>query len=195
MTRPKKCRWIDRMPVALHFKPAGIPLRSLEEVSLTLDEAEALRIADLEGNYHELGGEVMGVSRATFGRILESARHKVADVILTGKALRIEGGVIRMTDVRTFICNDCGNTWQEPYGTGYPDGCPQCRSANIVRSEGAAAPGPAGGAFAGGGRGVGSGPGGGAGPGRGLGSGGGKRRGRGRARGGGRGRGGGLGGM
>ena len=65
----------------------------LEEVVLGLDETEALRLADLEGLSHEQVGERMEVSRPTVGRILESARRKVAEALVHGKALRISGGV------------------------------------------------------------------------------------------------------
>lgn len=82
------------MPILM--KPAGRPLRELEEVRLGFDEAEALRLADLEGLYQEAAARSMGVSRQTFGRIVEEARRKVADAILGGKALRIEGGEIRL---------------------------------------------------------------------------------------------------
>lgn len=76
------------------FKPAGIPARELEEVILTYDQAEALRLADLEGLYQEAAARSMGVSRQTFGRIVEEAHRIVADAILNGKALKIEGGKI-----------------------------------------------------------------------------------------------------
>ncbi len=62
----------------------------LEEVSLSLDELEAIRLADYEGRYHEEAATGMKVSRATFGRILNTARSKVAEAIVYGKALRIE---------------------------------------------------------------------------------------------------------
>ncbi len=55
-----------------------------------MDELEALRLADFEGLYHEEAAKHMDISRATFGRIIDSARHKVAEAILQGKALRIE---------------------------------------------------------------------------------------------------------
>jgi predicted DNA-binding protein (UPF0251 family)/predicted Fe-Mo cluster-binding NifX family protein len=74
------------------MKPAGVPVRAIEEVRLGFDEAEAIRLADLEGLYQEAAARSMGVSRQTFGRIIETARRKVADSILNGKALRIEGG-------------------------------------------------------------------------------------------------------
>jgi predicted DNA-binding protein (UPF0251 family) len=76
----------------VYFKPRGVPLRTLTDVRLGLDEVEALRLADLEGLSQEEVGRQMNVSRATVGRILEQARRKVADALTTGKALRIEGG-------------------------------------------------------------------------------------------------------
>jgi hypothetical protein len=65
---------------------------------LYLDELEAIRLADLEGLYHEQGAERMGVSRATFGRILEGARRKIAGVLVQGQALRIEFGKEEIED-------------------------------------------------------------------------------------------------
>jgi predicted DNA-binding protein (UPF0251 family) len=63
---------------------------ALEEVSLRMDELEALRLADYQGLYHEEASVKMKISRATFGRVLEQARRKVAEAILQGKALKIE---------------------------------------------------------------------------------------------------------
>ncbi len=90
MSRPKKCRCIKCSPNTSYFKPKGIPIFQLEEVSLSLDELEAIRLADHEGHYHEAAAIRMKVSRATFGRILNEARKKVAEAIVEGKALRIE---------------------------------------------------------------------------------------------------------
>jgi uncharacterized protein len=90
MSRPKKYRCINCTPNTSYFKPKGIPVFQLEEVSLSLDELEAIRLADYEGLYHEQAAAKMKVSRATFGRILTEARHKVAEAIVDGKALRIE---------------------------------------------------------------------------------------------------------
>jgi len=78
------------MPESNYFKPRGVPLSALEEVILTVDEFEAIRLADHEGLYHEEAAVRMSVSRATFGRILDSARGKVADAIVNGKALKID---------------------------------------------------------------------------------------------------------
>ena len=90
MLRPKKCRCVNCCPDANYFKPRGVPFIRLDEVSLSLDELEAIRLADLEGLYHEQAAGRMDVSRATFGRILGAARRKVAEAIVNGKALRIE---------------------------------------------------------------------------------------------------------
>jgi predicted DNA-binding protein (UPF0251 family) len=68
-------------------------LFKLEEVFLLMDEVEALRLADLEGLYHEDAARKMGVSRATFGRILKQAKRKVAEALLKGKALKIETNI------------------------------------------------------------------------------------------------------
>ena len=81
-------------PGVAYFKPRGVPLRVLDEVVLGLDEVEALRLADFEGLSHEETGERMQVSRQTVGRILEAGRRKVADALVHGKALRIEGGPV-----------------------------------------------------------------------------------------------------
>lgn len=94
MPRPHCLRRVGCAPATTWFKPAGVPLRELDEVTLALDELEALRLADLEGLYQEAGAERMNVSRATFGRIVEAARRKVAEALVHGKALRIEGGPV-----------------------------------------------------------------------------------------------------
>ena len=90
MSRPKKERCIRCQPNALYFKPRGIPLIQLEEVGLSLDELEAIRLADYEGLYHAQAAEKMKISRPTFGRILGEARRKLAETLVEGKALRIE---------------------------------------------------------------------------------------------------------
>ena len=94
--RPFCCRRISGQPAATVYKPVGVPLRELEEVVMTLDEFEALRLADLEGLHQEEGAARMEISRPTFGRVLEAARRKVAEALVRGKALRIEGGPVSM---------------------------------------------------------------------------------------------------
>jgi predicted DNA-binding protein (UPF0251 family) len=100
VSRPKKCRCINCRPDASYFKPKGIPLVQLEEVSLDLDELEAIRLADYEGRYHEQAAREMKVSRATFGRIVNEARRKVAEALIGGKALKIETNDIHKEDTK-----------------------------------------------------------------------------------------------
>jgi uncharacterized protein len=95
MSRPCRCRRIRCSPDTNYFKPRGIPLDMLEEVNLTLDELEAMRLADWEGLYQEDAARKMDISRQTFGNIVKSAHRKIADVILNAKALKIAGGTVK----------------------------------------------------------------------------------------------------
>ena len=92
--RPEKPRRIRGPARITRFKPQGIPLADLDELVLPLDGLEALRLADMEGLYHDAAATAMGVSRATFGRILATARHTLATAVVEGHALRIEGGAV-----------------------------------------------------------------------------------------------------
>ncbi len=94
MSRPVSPRKIENMPSITWFKPVGVPLKQLEEVVLTLDEIEAVRLADVEGLYQEQVANQMNVSRPTVGRILTSARKKMAEALVLGKAIRMEGGSV-----------------------------------------------------------------------------------------------------
>jgi len=74
------------------FKPMGVPVHMLEQVVLTLDEFETLRICDLEGKQQVEAGESMGVSRGTVQRLLVKARAKVVDALLNQKILVLVDG-------------------------------------------------------------------------------------------------------
>ena len=135
MVRPKKNRLIGFDPKINYFKPRGIPVIDLEEVRLTVDEREAIRLADLLGMCHEDAGRQMGVSRATFGRIVQRARQVVADAIINGKAVRVEGGNYKMVGpMRIFRCRACHYEWQEPFGTGRPEKCGGCGGDDFYRA-------------------------------------------------------------
>ena len=97
------------MPGVTYFKPAGIPMRMLDEICLSVEEAEAIRLKDLEDLDQEQCAERMNISRPTFQRVLESARKKIADVLLNGKAMRIEGGNFEMAAIR-YRCQN-GHEW------------------------------------------------------------------------------------
>jgi predicted DNA-binding protein (UPF0251 family) len=133
MSRPTCCRFVESAPACTFFKPRGVPLCRLEQVTLTLDELEAMRLADLEGMYQEQAAERMNVSRPTFARIIESARKKAAEALVNGKALRLEGGNVVLPDVKKRRRGDCGkgrmmtpgNQQQKPrMGTVCPRGKP-----------------------------------------------------------------------
>lgn len=92
MPRPRRCRRVRFLPGVNYFKPARVPMRDLEEITLAVDEFEAIRLKDLEGLDQSKAAERMGISQPTFFRLLDSARKKIADAIVNGKAIRIEGG-------------------------------------------------------------------------------------------------------
>lgn len=134
MPRPRKCRYVGFPPDFVAFKPVGVPSSELDETVLTVDELEAVRLADLEGMYQEQAAERMKVSRQTFGNIVGSARAKIADFLLNGKILRIEGGTLMMEE-RRFSCPGCGLGWRVPFGKPRPGCCPGCGETGFRRDD------------------------------------------------------------
>ena len=131
MPRPIKCRQVAFIPEVTYFKPAGVPLRNLEEVSLSLEEAEAIRLRDLEKLGQEQCAQKMNISRSTFQRLLASARPKVADALLNGKAIKIKGGNFELV-VRRFRCIT-GHEWE--VSSRAPEAlqfCPICSTSQIM---------------------------------------------------------------
>jgi predicted DNA-binding protein (UPF0251 family) len=105
----------------------------LEEVCLSVEEAEAIRLKDLEGLEQEDGAQRMSVSRTTFARVLNSARRKMADALLNGKAIRIEGGNFQMA-LQRFRC-DSGHEWDVPFEVmiNTPQQlCPTCSTPSVI---------------------------------------------------------------
>ena len=113
MPRPRLRRWVASTPKATYFKPQGIPLSDLEEIRLSVEGLEALRLADLNGLTTDAAAVGMGVSRHTFGRVLTTARATVAKALVTGAALRIEGGNYQLADRPTAAITGNAN---EPAG-------------------------------------------------------------------------------
>ena len=121
-----------------YFKPAGVPIHLTDEVCLSIEEVEAIRLKDLEGLDQEESAEKMRVSRPTFQRVLGSARQRIADALLNGKAIRIEGGNFEMATLR-FKCRGEGHEWDVPVESmvaGPPDSCPSCRSSSVYPAPG-----------------------------------------------------------
>jgi len=130
MSRPRKHRRVENVPDITYFKPTGAPLRELDEVRLSVEEAEAIRLKDMECLEQEEGAKKMNISRPTFQRVLASARQKLADVLLNGKAIRIEGGNFEMT-WRRFRCHR-GHEWELDTPVGMPpELCPVCRLPDV----------------------------------------------------------------
>jgi len=90
MVRPRICRIIKFKPKAHYFKPQGIPMYELEEVILTKEEMEAIKLKDHDNLEQIKAAKKMNTSQSTFQRILASARIKIAKAIVKGKALKIE---------------------------------------------------------------------------------------------------------
>jgi len=92
MVRPRLCRRVGFKPDVTYFKPAGVRIVDLEESVLTIDELEAIRLKDLQELEQEEAAKKMNISQPTFNRLLTSARKKLSDAIINGKAIRVEGG-------------------------------------------------------------------------------------------------------
>lgn len=89
--RPKKVRFIQKMPAVRQFSPRGKPGRP-EEVILHVDEFEALKLADFQMFSQAEGATAMRLSRASFGRSVREARRKIADALVNGKIIKIQMG-------------------------------------------------------------------------------------------------------
>jgi uncharacterized protein len=89
MVRPRLCRRVGFNPSVTYFKPQGVSLRQLEIVELTAEEAESLRLCNMQDLDQEDAAQKMNTSRSTFQRILSSASKKVADALINGKAIKI----------------------------------------------------------------------------------------------------------
>lgn len=115
MPRPRKCRLVGLAPEATVFKPCGIPACASEAVKLGLDELEAIRLADLDGLYQQTAAEKMRVSRATFGRLIEAARHKIATALLQSRTLAFQGGPVQIRRAHGSPCVHCMMSCQARY--------------------------------------------------------------------------------
>jgi predicted DNA-binding protein (UPF0251 family) len=135
MPRPSCCRKIGFLPAACRFVPDGVSRYDLEEITLSMDEFEALRLADLEGLYQDAAAQRMGVSRQTFGRIIESARRKVAEALAQAKALKIEGGAFALHPGPTHTCPACRHRWQGESNAAEPVQCPKCQHSSLHQAD------------------------------------------------------------
>jgi predicted DNA-binding protein (UPF0251 family) len=128
--RPTKPRWVEFVPSVTYFKPAGVPIAGLDQVTLGVDEVEAIRLKDYVGLDQEECAMRMNLAQSTFQRMLTGARTKVASALVDGKALRIEGGNYLVSPF-TFECRDCNHEWG--YSSASTEGmaCPKCGGLNV----------------------------------------------------------------
>lgn len=136
VARPTKWRKIENVPLIPYFVPSDKDSGEIPENILKLEELEAIRLKDLEGLEQSECAVKMEVSRPTFQRILLSAREKVADSLVNGKAIRIEGGNFTR-NICPVRCLDCGKEWMESFENmeSIKSGnyaCPSCGLTKIV---------------------------------------------------------------
>ena len=140
MPRPRRFRKVWFEPTTTYFKPLGIRIIDLGEVILTVDEFEAIRLKDLLELDQVKAAKKMNISQPTFNRLIVSARKKIADALVNGKAIRIQGGSFKMMGrgrgfggpARSCVCPKCG--YKEIKVRGEPcirKKCPKCGSMMI----------------------------------------------------------------
>src|SRR4030042_3265128 len=119
MGRPKKWRGVETEPGVTFFKPRGIPLRALQQIVITVDELEAMRLADFLEMTQEEVAQRLQVSRPTVTRMLSRAHRVVAEALVQGKAICIQGGDYRVGQP----CQHCGQWSNAEPGDPVPEGC------------------------------------------------------------------------
>ena len=134
MPRPQDNRIVHGPPLFSEFKPMGVRGRNLEQILMTLDEFEALRLADFIGLSHAEAADEMEISRSTFTRLIEKARKKIADFLIQGKLLTIEGGSIHFRN-NIIHCQDCGHMFKTNIDNAITE-CPACHSKNLLNLAG-----------------------------------------------------------
>lgn len=150
MVRPRKSRIVDFKPEITYFKPKGVPLNTLQEVEITFDELEAIRLTNIEKLNQSEASIKMGIHQSTFQRTLNNAREKIANALVNGKAMKIHGGEYKMNlNLRgrgrmggplaagpegNCVCPNCGH--KEKHERGIPCNkkkCPEC--GNLMTRE------------------------------------------------------------
>ncbi|MBT5023160.1 DUF134 domain-containing protein [Candidatus Woesearchaeota archaeon] len=96
MVRPRKIKHVNFEPGVTYFKPRAIPLNQIEEVELTVDELETLRLVNIEKLSQADAAKKMKIHQSTFQRTLTRAREKITDALVNGKAIKIQGGEYKM---------------------------------------------------------------------------------------------------
>ncbi len=133
LPRPVKPRKIAFVPRNTYFVPVNKPKCELKVMNLKLEELEAMRLKDIEKLNQEKCAEKMNVSRQTFQLIIDEARSKVAQALIEGKAISIEGGNYTF-NICKYKCESCGKLFSEPYEKD-SHRCPACDSTDVLCIE------------------------------------------------------------
>jgi predicted DNA-binding protein (UPF0251 family) len=120
MPRPKKTRFVSAYPAIAAFVPTGVTVSG--EVFMSVEELESIRLSDFEHLDQETAANLMKVSRHTYGRILANARSILAEAVVTGKALKIEGGVYEFRGMGRRRHRRGGRGQGKGRGAGYDQG-------------------------------------------------------------------------
>ena len=134
MPRPQNNRVVNKPPLFIEFKPIGVPGKNLKKINLTLDEYEAIRLADYKGFTHDEASDQMQISRSTFSRLIVTARKKFADFMIHGKILSIEGGNVHFSN-NIILCTGCGYMFKTKIGDSLSK-CPDCESTHLLNLAG-----------------------------------------------------------
>lgn len=134
--RPERFRKVSNPPLISGMKPYGNKDigQNAESIFLLYEEYEALRLCDYEMLNHLQASLVMNVSRPTLTRIYARARQKIAEALVKGKQLIIEGGKVYF-DSEWYSCSDCGCYFNQPEKTEVTTVCPLCNSRKISNCE------------------------------------------------------------
>jgi len=134
MPRPKNNRIVHEPPLFVEFKPTGVAGKNLEQRFLTLDEFEAIRLADFKGLSHEEASQEMNISRSTFSRLIDGARNTTATFMIRGQLLTIDGGNIHFKN-NIIRCLDCGHMFKTSIDMPLTK-CPSCSSTELENLAG-----------------------------------------------------------
>jgi len=134
MSRHKKDRIISNPPIYSGFKPLGVEGKHLAKIYMTIDEYEAIKLADYQGLNHEEAAIEMEISRSTFTRLIEKARNKIATMVVVGNKIMIEGGNIHFKK-NIIKCNNCGHMFKINIGDAF-DECPNCEARDLFNIAG-----------------------------------------------------------
>jgi uncharacterized protein len=114
MPRPKKWRIVSSIPTIKVFGPLGTNVEETELVMMSVEEYESIRLMDLDGLDQNECAKKMMVARSTFQRIYTSAKKKMANCVVNGKVLKVEGGNYTLNICKMF-CSNCGYEWEEKF--------------------------------------------------------------------------------